>query len=42
MPTVRDAVVRLPADLGMTTIFGNPAGPSCGMGMFCRQTTIVI
>ena len=24
MPTVRDAVVRLLADLGMTTIFGNP------------------
>jgi benzoylformate decarboxylase len=24
MPTVRDAVVRLLADLGMTTIFGHP------------------
>lgn len=24
MPTVRDAVVRLLSDLGMTTMFGNP------------------
>lgn len=24
MPTVRDAVVKLLADLGLTTIFGNP------------------
>lgn len=42
MPTVRDAVVRLPADLGMTMIFGNPGWAELRDGMFYRQTTIVI